>query len=582
MLVHGKPVNKDFTRGYSIMKSKKIVLYAYSILFLCILAIIISIHVGRGEQVVDYGLQDYDALSIQWTDVDGNPIDFQELESMVDPITHTVSIYYHPQSISDDVSFIYRSKNVSTRILMNGEVLYETHVLDHPLYNDSPGTRWNVVALNSSDTPQTLEMQITTAYSNRAIVDNFYIGDAANILLHIIKNKLWAVIISFLIIMAGAFLLVVNYPLNAHREHKNHRLAYLGLAAILAGIWCLIETNVCQLFTNDVQIIQTIGNVSLALVVVPLFLYLETSYHIFRNLFMQIICYISLCNLALSIVLHCLNILDFHETLFAAVYLAIITIALIICILQEHAHMRKRQRQTTEHRLEMAGIFILTFTLLIELIRYMLYDIIDRARIIRIGILGLIICLGVSNLLAIVRLIKQGMRVNLISKLAYTDGLTNLNNRTAYLEQLEKYTAMDLVQLGIAFLDINNLKQINDNLGHEYGDELIIAAANVMRSSFGKYGKIYRIGGDEFCVLFVGKDTSALYERALIDFYQKLDACNSSGEHPFKLEIAIGFAHCNQATKEKIQVVQHTADQRMYENKTALKKSKNHCISFAP
>lgn len=572
--MRGKSVNHGFTRGYGIMKSKNIILYMYSILFLCILAIILNIRVGRGEQVVDYGLQGYTSLSIQWTDVDGNPVDFQEIESMVDPDTHTVSIYYHPQSIPQDVSFIYRSKNVSTRISMNGEVLYKTDVLEHPLYNDSPGTRWNVVTLESSEVPQTLEMQITTAYSNRAIVDNFYIGDRANILLHIVKSKLPAVAISFLIIFVGVFLLIINYPLTAHREHKTHRLAYLGLSAIISGVWCLVETNVWQLFTDDVQIIQTIGNASLALVVVPLFLYLDASYHIFRNSLVHITCYISLGHLSLSIILHCLGILDFHQTLFAAVYLVIITGALIICILQEHKHLRQRQRQTIEHRLEMAGIFVLVITLIIELIRYITLDIIDRARIIRIGILALIVCLGISNLLSIVRLIKQGMRVDLISKLAYTDGLTNLNNRTAYLEQLEKYTAMDLVQLGIAFLDINNLKQINDNMGHEYGDELIIAAANVMRSSFGKYGKIYRIGGDEFCVLFVGTDTNALYERALNDFYQKLDACNSSGEHPFELEVAIGFAHCNQATKEKIQFVQHTADQRMYENKTALKKSK--------
>ncbi len=556
------------------MKKKSIILYVYFALFLCILGIVVSIRIGRGDQVVDYGLGSYTLLDIQWTDVAGNAIDFQEIESLVDPNTHTVSIFYHPESISDNVSFIYRSKNVSTKILMNGNVLYETDMLEHALYNKSPGTRWNVVALEPSDTPQVLEMQITTAYNNRAIVDNFYLGDAANILLHIVRSKLPALLISILILFVGFILLLLDYPLTAHRQHKTHRLAFLGLAAITSGVWCFIETNIWQLFNNDVQIIQTIGNTALALTVIPLFLYLDASYRAFRNPFIRITCYMNLCHLAISIVLHCLNLYDFHETLFASVYLVIVTAALVICILSEHTQLKKRQRKSLEHRLELAGIVILAMTLILEFIRYMQYDIIDRARIVRIGILGLIVCLGVSNLLSVVHLIKQGMRLEIVSKLAYTDGLTNLNNRTAYLEQLEKYTTMDLVQLGIAFLDINNLKQINDSLGHESGDELIIAAANVMRSSFGKYGKIYRIGGDEFCVLFVGTDTNTLYTRALDDFYQKLEACNASGEYPFQVEIAVGFAHCNHATKEKIQVVQHTADQRMYENKTALKKSK--------
>lgn len=50
-------------------------------------------------------------------------------------------------------------------------------------------------------------------------------------------------------------------------------------------------------------------------------------------------------------------------------------------------------------------------------------------------------------------------------------------------------------------LDLNGLKQANDSLGHSAGDELICAASNCMKFAFASYGKIYRIGGDEFVVL---------------------------------------------------------------------------------
>lgn len=51
------------------------------------------------------------------------------------------------------------------------------------------------------------------------------------------------------------------------------------------------------------------------------------------------------------------------------------------------------------------------------------------------------------------------------------------------------------------FLDLNGLTQANDSLGHSAGDELICAASNCMKFAFASYGKIYRIGGDEFVVL---------------------------------------------------------------------------------
>ena len=50
-------------------------------------------------------------------------------------------------------------------------------------------------------------------------------------------------------------------------------------------------------------------------------------------------------------------------------------------------------------------------------------------------------------------------------------------------------------------MDLNGLKKANDTLGHSAGDELICAAANCMKFAFASYGKIYRIGGDEFVVL---------------------------------------------------------------------------------
>ena len=80
------------------------------------------------------------------------------------------------------------------------------------------------------------------------------------------------------------------------------------------------------------------------------------------------------------------------------------------------------------------------------------------------------------------------------------DQLTGLYNRRSYDHRLdvlrcEKMTA------GIVMLDVNQLKKINDTLGHKVGDELICGASDCIRQVFSKYGTCYRIGGDEFAVI---------------------------------------------------------------------------------
>ena len=90
------------------------------------------------------------------------------------------------------------------------------------------------------------------------------------------------------------------------------------------------------------------------------------------------------------------------------------------------------------------------------------------------------------------------------------DQLTGLYNRRSYDHRLdmlrcEKKTA------GIVMLDVNQLKKINDTLGHKAGDELICGASTCIRQVFSKYGTCYRIGGDEFAVIL-----NPLYEPLLV------------------------------------------------------------------
>ncbi len=122
---------------------------------------------------------------------------------------------------------------------------------------------------------------------------------------------------------------------------------------------------------------------------------------------------------------------------------------------------------------------------------------------------------------------------------AYRDALTGLLNRHSYSETIEELHQVDVPSnLVVLSFDANDLKGTNDTKGHRVGDELIVGAANCVRSAFGDYGNIFRTGGDEFFGIVTL--TKEQLQEALHSFatYTK----EWKGEHINGLSISVGFA----------------------------------------
>lgn len=150
--------------------------------------------------------------------------------------------------------------------------------------------------------------------------------------------------------------------------------------------------------------------------------------------------------------------------------------------------------------------------------------------------------------------------------IANTDELTHLLNRHAYEVQL-KMLAEKGVKEDFAYIscDINGLKSINDNIGHDAGDELIRSAAGCATNAFGTLGKIYRTGGDEFQIILNGDADTIAEACQNFETMQK----EWKGKLIDKLSISYGLVryaeNLNYTLKEIIQL----ADKRMYKAKSA-------------
>lgn len=104
--------------------------------------------------------------------------------------------------------------------------------------------------------------------------------------------------------------------------------------------------------------------------------------------------------------------------------------------------------------------------------------------------------------------------------LSYSDHLTQIYNRNKYMEVLAELREETLKKTGVAYIDLNGLKNVNDRQGHNAGDQLIHSAAMVISKVFGE--QVYRIGGDEF-VLISPQMEKQEFDKKIADILQDME-----------------------------------------------------------
>lgn len=141
-----------------------------------------------------------------------------------------------------------------------------------------------------------------------------------------------------------------------------------------------------------------------------------------------------------------------------------------------------------------------------------------------------------------------------LQNLSYVDSLTYAQNRNHFNEYLKKYRCKELHFVGVIYLDLNGLKEINDKMGHLAGDTLIISASYVLQEIFAD--NLYRIGGDEFVVI----------EQDVLEseFYSKYEMLLKRMK---ELEISVATGYVWKESCSNLTEILKEADQKMYEDK---------------
>lgn len=160
---------------------------------------------------------------------------------------------------------------------------------------------------------------------------------------------------------------------------------------------------------------------------------------------------------------------------------------------------------------------------------------------------------------------------------AYTDAMTGVGNKAAYMDEinmLDRKIEEGMAEFFVVVFDVNGLKRVNDNLGHEYGDMLIIDSANIIKHVFSAEN-VYRIGGDEFIVVMenAGEEDISGYIEKFDGEVRAFNKENVRYEHD--LAISKGAVAYSESSDSEYKDVFKRADELMYRDKEAFYRGRN-------
>ena len=175
----------------------------------------------------------------------------------------------------------------------------------------------------------------------------------------------------------------------------------------------------------------------------------------------------------------------------------------------------------------------------------------------------LAICSGCLGMIIYRNSIMYKLRKNeAVSEAAYKDALTGRGNRYKFNEEIQKLVEDDN-KFALCVLDLDGFKHINDNMGHDAGDELLIKLANAMQTAMPENGEIFRLGGDEFAIIYKDIEDRSEAEENVKRVNMAVKEPMLVRDNKINLEYSLGIAIFPDDSKDYVELL-NFADAAMY------------------
>ncbi len=511
----------------------------------------------------------YSIISLEksWKDENGVPFSLENFGSASGDPNLPQRIYFNTTIKDINTVLVFRSRNCYTNIYINGTLLEEDKPVKQ-LYGTSPGSRWHMSALGFTDKPVEICLEVTACFGNaHGLIDNIYLGKASDILRQVMSGRFVDFTVNVFLMIIG-LILIGSYGYMKKHFKISADLIFLGLATFFCAVWSSTESLLWQFFFGHSEVVHLCEY--LALAAIPLSFGLLASRRLkgWERIFTNVYSIIGCINLIVISVLNVTGIWEFHYSLPLTHILLVILIPIMVRLVLSYTN---EASQGSHRAIIILLLCILVICIATSLFKYITGSYQNYSTYVRTALLCFLLCLIIFQLNLLVNTFSKGLKADMLHDLALKDYMTGLFNRTAFAEHRYEYEHLiaSFSPLGVIQFDVNNLKKVNDTLGHEKGDQMIKAVAEGLKQSFPANACSYRMGGDEFLTIITDRDPDTVYQKGIDALTAYCQEQNAQPDLGFKLQIAHGYLMIkgNLSLEEAME----EADGMMYENKRMLK-----------
>lgn len=454
-------------------------------------------------------------------------------------------------------SLMFYTNHQEVYATVGGKLVYSNEK-GNSIFGHTTGSVWNRIE--------------TPAYSSQVVIitkpvypdipsrpTEFYFGDGVAMYENLIYNSFLEMLFCILIITVGACLAI--YYFISGRSSKE--ILYLGVFAGILGVWSLGETAGAILLVQPRVAASYCAFTCLMLMGYPFILFIRYFLHLHNQ---------KICNailIAMTIITVCVQGMQFLGIRDIKQNAVIVQLEMVLCCIYlvygiiRNLSLGKHKRKSYTC---MIGGLVLGTAFIMDLQAYY-DDKLNANRYSKFGFLVFIILISLETARYARQQAEKERKLKIYQEMAEKDLLTNCYNRNAYNKDVEAFDKAK--NTFILTFDLNNLKKCNDTLGHSVGDQYIIESSTIIQNIFSSVGKVYRIGGDEFCV--IAKNTSK-EKLMLLTEKMRQEESDFNVESQIPLVVACGVAQYNPAEDNSLEDTRARADELMYQNKKELKK----------
>lgn len=481
--------------------------------------------------------------------------------------TYTIKV---PLIHNSSETMMFYTTHSDVSVYVEKEKIYTVSTnLSEKTFQAVRSDRWNQFSVEKAYEGKQLQVVLKTSYKSVAEqAPLFLLGNELDIVIRELKAALLSMFLAFAVFACG-IAMCIYYVVSGKSRLKNYRTIYLGIFSAFIGFWFLINIPIVQFLFGNYMMLEYISYLIFGMLPIPFILFeKQIIAQRFGWLLSLIAVYIMLVQTG-RVVLQMTGYMDLKESQTIIHVVILLSIAMFILLGVVNMYVNRGSEKGLISRVNVIFLLVIAAGSGIDILTYYICP--QRGKEFN--------CSKFALLLYIVSLVYTTMKEaeELVQKaqdaerLAYTDELTGLNNRTAYNEAVEKIDLTKGVHT-VFMCDLNNLKKCNDTMGHHWGDTYIKISAGIIQESFADIGRAYRIGGDEFCIISDVDDPEQI-QAAYDKLVYRVEEYNT-GTSVIEIEIAVGYARYDANIDKNLEDTRIRADQFMYLNKEMIKNKK--------